>query len=93
MPRARSRSSRRASPAPSRASASSSRAAWVGARGELLLGHAEAHPERDETRLCAVVQVALDPAQLGVLYVHRARAAALERRDPLPQRGMVGRSR
>ena len=74
IPRARSRSSRSACSAPARASASSS-PARSGILGELLLRHPEAHPERDQPRLRAVVQVALDPAQLGLLGVHRAGAA------------------
>ena len=40
-------------------------AARPGVGRELLLGHAEAHAERDEPRLRAVVQVALDPPQLA----------------------------
>ena len=73
MPRARSRSSSSASSrrsAPRRAA----RGAALGIRLELLLGHAEAHPERDEPRLRAVVEVALDPAELGLLDVDRAGA-------------------
>ena len=82
MPRARSRSSRSASPAPSRASASSS-PRRLGVVGELLLRHAEAHPERDEPRLRAVVQVALDPPQLVSGRVHRTGARRREDADPL----------
>ena len=54
-----------------------------GIGGELLLGHAEAHAERDEPRLRAVVQVALDPPQLRLLLVDRTGARLLEHRDPL----------
>ena len=50
---------------------------------ELLLGHADAHAERDETGLRAVVQVALDAAQLGLLDVDRGGAAPLEPLDPV----------
>ncbi len=59
---------------------------------ELLLGHAEAHAERDEPRLRAVVEVTLDPAQLGLLHVDRSGAARLERRDPLRQGARAGRA-
>jgi hypothetical protein len=50
---------------------------------ELLLGQAEAHPERDETSLRAVVQVSLDPAKLGLLLVDGSRAGRLEHGDAL----------
>ena len=43
---------------------------------EPLLGAAELDAERDQPRLGAVVQVALDPAQLGALDVERAAAGA-----------------
>ena len=48
---------------------------------QLLLGHPDAHAERDEPRLRTVVEVALDPAQLGLLDVDRGRAALLEPLD------------
>ena len=86
MPRARSRSSRSACSAPTRASASSS-PALSGSVGQLLLGHAEAHAERDQPRLGAVVEVALDPAQLAVLDVHGAGPARLQRLDALRHLG------
>ena len=62
------------------------RACRVGA--ELLLSHPEAEPERDQARLGAVVEVALDPPQLGVLLLDRASPARLEHLDP----GRVGRA-
>ena len=72
MPRARSRSSviaRRASPR-----ASLEQLARLGRVAvELVLGQAERHRQRDEPRLRAVVQVALDPAQLLGLGVRRRR--------------------
>ena len=55
----------------------------LGIRLQLLLGHPEAHAERDEACLRAVVEVALDPAELGLLDVHRACAARLEPLDPM----------
>ncbi len=92
MPRARSRSSRSACSAPARASASSSPTrSRVG--GELLLGHAEAHAERDESGLRAVVQVPLDPAKLRVLEIDRAGPTGLERLDPLRHLGPPRRRR
>ncbi len=39
-------------------------------------------PERDQARLGAVVEVALDPPQLGVLLLDRASPARLEHLDP-----------
>ncbi len=51
------------------------RAPPAGRLGELLLGHAKAHAERDESRLGAIVQVALDATQLGLLHVDGAGAA------------------
>ena len=41
----------------------------------------EAQPERDEPRLGAVVQVALDPAELGVLLLDGSEPGGLERLD------------
>ena len=63
----------------------------LGVGGELLLGHAEAHAERDEARLRAVVQVALDAAQLGLLLVDGAGARRLERGDALGERAAAQR--
>ena len=60
--------------------------------GELLLGHPEAHAERDEPSLRTVVQVAFDPAQLGLLGVHRSGARGLERLDPLGHLGPARRA-
>ena len=51
---------------------------------ELLLRHAEIHRQRDEPRLGAVVEVALDPLQLGGLGVDGARARALQLDDAPP---------
>ena len=50
----------------------------LGVGGELLLGHAEVHRQRDEPRLGAVVEVALDALQLGRLGIDGAGAGALE---------------
>jgi len=52
-----------------------------GVVAELLLGHPEAHAQRNQPRLGAVVQVALDAAQLGVLSLDRTAPARLERLD------------
>ena len=60
---------------------------------EPLLRPAELHAERDEPRLRAVVQVALDPPQLGGLDVERAAPGAGQHVDALlelrslPRRG------
>ena len=67
---------------PARASATSCLRGFRVGR-ELLLGHAEAEPERDQPGLRTVVQVALDPAELGVLLLDRAEPRHLERLDPL----------
>ena len=88
IPRARSRSSRSASSTPSRAS-STSAARLVRVGTQLLLRHAEVHPERDEPRLRAVVQVALDPPELRLLLVDGGRARRLEHADPLLERAAV----
>ena len=53
---------------------------------ELRLGHAQAHRHRDQPGLGAVVQVALEPAQLGGGVVHGLGAAAGQRLDPLLER-------
>ena len=50
---------------------------------EPRLGAAEVHAERDEPRLRAVVQVALDPPQLGGLHVDRAAPRAGQLVDAL----------
>ena len=42
-------------------------------------------PERDQALLGAVVQVALDPPQLGLLLVDGPGPGRLEPVDPLPQ--------
>ena len=54
----------------------------VGIGGELLLGPAEVHAERDQPLLRAVVQVALDAAALGLGAVERGGAARVELLDP-----------
>ena len=54
-----------------------------GVAGELLLGHPDAHPERDQAGLRAVVEIALDPAKLGLLHVDRAGTGRLELLDPM----------
>ena len=73
-----------ASPAPPRASAHAA-PARLGVRAQLLLGQAEAHAERDQPRLRAVVEVALDPAQLRRLDVDGAARRPGEDVDPLAQ--------
>ena len=52
---------------------------------QAVLGAAELHAQRDQAGLRAVVQVALDPAQLGGLGVQRAAAGAGEHVDALGQ--------
>jgi hypothetical protein len=64
----------------------------LGISRHLLLGHADAHPERHQPRLRAVVQVALDAAQLGLLLVHRTGTGGGERFDPLGELGVIRRS-
>ena len=64
MPRTTERSSPSAAVLVDRASAIS-RWAASGSLVHQALGHAEAHRQRDQPGLGAVVQVALDPAQLG----------------------------
>ena len=89
MPRTRSRSSASAVPLDSRASASSLRAA-AGSRSTSLLGQAEAHAQRDQPGLGAVVQVAFDPAQLGRLGVDGVGPGDGQLRDPQRQLGGPG---
>ena len=79
MPRARSRSSRSASPAPRGPRPAAARAA-SGSSASFCSAMPRLMPERDQARLGAVVEVALDPAQLGLLHVDGARPARLERR-------------
>ena len=55
----------------------------AGVAGQALARHAEVHRERHQARLGAVVQVALDPAQLGRLLVNGPRAGGGEDVDPL----------
>ena len=70
MPRTRVRSSVRACPLDARASASRFRAR-SGFSRQHLLGEPNVHAQRDQPGLRPVVQVALDPAQLGRGGVHR----------------------
>jgi hypothetical protein len=56
-------------------------ASSLGVLTESLLRHPEAHPERHQPRLRAVVEIALDPAQLCVLSVDGSRAGLLESLD------------
>ena len=86
MPRARSRSSAIACARLARGRARTSAAA-SGRSVEPLLGAAELHAQRDEPGLRAVVQVALDPAQLGRLHVERAAPGARQLVDPRRQPG------
>ncbi len=55
----------------------------IAALGEFLLGQPDVHRKRDQTRLRAVVQIALDAAQRRRRVVHRDRARLLEFLDPL----------
>ena len=80
----------RAAPRRRRCAPRPAAAAPLGVGVQLLLGHAEGHAQRDQPRLRAVVQVALDPAQLGLLRVHGAGPARLERGDALGERLAVG---
>jgi hypothetical protein len=57
--------------------------------GQPLLGEPEVHREPDQARLGAVVQVALDAAQLGRLGVHRPGAGALQDLDALGRLGLA----
>ena len=75
MPRTTERRSAIAALVASRASLTVRRAR-LGVGVELRLGQAEAHRHRDQPRLRPVVQVALEPAQLGGRVVHRLGAAA-----------------
>ena len=59
----------------------------LGVAVEALLGHAEVHRQRHEPRLGAVVQVALDPLQLGGRGVDRAGARLGQPLDAGGQRG------
>ncbi len=52
---------------------------------ELLLGHPDAHPQGDQARLGAVVQIPLDPAQLRTLRVDGAGPGRGQHVDPLLQ--------
>ena len=55
----------------------------LGVALEELGGHPEGHPEAGQPRLRAVVQVALDPSQLGGGVVEALAAGLGERLDPL----------
>ena len=92
MPRTRWRSSTRAVALASRASASSLRAA-AGSRLDQLLGQADGHAQRDQPGLGAVVQVALDAAQLGGLRVDRVGPGDGQLGDPQAQLGGRGSGR
>ena len=74
MPRARSRSSAIAEPASARAARTSS--ATSGRSASFSSARPSFMRQRDEPRLRAVVQVALDPAQLRRLHVERSAARA-----------------
>ena len=52
-----------------------------------LLGDTDPHGQRDQLGLSAVVQVALDPAQLCAVRVHRTGPALGELLDPLRESG------
>ena len=65
----------------------------LGIVGELLLGHAQAHAQRHQPSLGAVVEVALDPAKLAVLDVDGTGPARLQRLDPLGHLSAVRRRR
>ena len=83
MPRARSRSSAIARPGVLAGAAHE--VGDLGLVGEPLLGAAEVHGQRDEPRLRAVVQVALDAPQLGGLDVERALPRAGQHVDALDE--------
>ena len=91
-PRMNSRSSDSASTASSCASAIARRTG-SGASAEALPGHAEVHGQRDQPLLRAVVQVALDPAALGVGRGDDVGPAAGQRLDPLRQFLAAARAR
>ena len=85
MPRARSRSSTMASFAPWWASSTKAPdlvEVEVVARGQLLLGLAEAHRHRHQLGLGAVVEVAFDAPEHGGRGVDRLGPRALEGADP-----------
>ncbi len=81
MPRARSRSSWRAS-FTSPCASSTIAGGGFGVLGELLLGEAEVHGEGDEPGLGAVVQVAFDAAQVGGGRVDHHPPVRLQLGDP-----------
>ncbi len=82
IPRTTSRRSPRAAPVVCRASSMIRRASSRVAV-EQVRGHPERQPEPDQPRLRAVVQVALDPAQLGGRVVERLVARLGQHLDPL----------
>ena len=88
MPRTSERSSASAVVEDSRASAISVRPRPRVA-GDQFLGQAEIHRQGDQLGLRAVVQVALDPAQLGGGVVDRLRPRGLQLADPLLQLGVL----
>ena len=91
MPRARSRSSAIAAVASSRAWRTSARR--LGPVLQPVLGPAELHAQRDQPGLRAVVQVALDAAQLRGLHVERAAPRSGQLVDPgAPARAARGRA-
>ena len=62
----------------------------LGILGERVLGHPQAHPQRHQPGLGPVVEVPLDPPQLGLLLVDRSRAGRLERVDAPGQLALPG---
>ena len=87
MPWVSSRSSSSASASASRVSRTSGRASAL-LRRQLGLQQPQRHRDRDQPLLGAVVQVALDPAALGVGGVDQPRARRLELDQPGPQLGL-----
>ena len=91
--RGRGRAARRSPRSPPRGPGARARRRCVGAlAGEPLLGASELHRQRDQPRLRAVVQVALDPPQLGGLDVERAApgCGSARRRGPRAAVGAGG---
>jgi hypothetical protein len=55
---------------------------------EFRFGEAEDHRDRDEAKLCAVVQVALDPPAFALSRLDETRARSLELGQPRPELGL-----
>ena len=68
-------------------------AGTIGVGVEVMLGHAEVEPDRDQLLLHAVVQVAFDPAPFAGDGVEDVLALRGERRDAALGGGQAGRGR